>query len=334
MPNNAYMSNEEAQAVNNLSPGNQALGLGSKLQSSLAMGVQTGKRWYVDGVNGADTNDGLSSQTAFKTLQVAYAVLTANKNETLYVIGGASALNITATGGFSWDKSYTHLVGLSAGGPFGRSRIGHSGSNHVISLFTITANGCIFENIHWQMGNGHAENLNCVLLSATANYNTFINCHFDAPLNATEGTAAYSCLYMTSLTRSNTFRGCWFGDWTAGPSSSTGCMVRVLGTVAGSQFIDCEFFMNTSSSSSVSVIAAVDIAGGNPGGWVMFKRCGFYALSTGTNVVATAPTNGKMLFVDCHRFGIAAWSATSNNIITASGTAIDANAGGLGVVQS
>jgi hypothetical protein len=332
--NNSYLSNDEADVINNLMPGNQSFGVGSKIQTALSNGVQFGKKWYLDAVNGSDSNDGFAADTAFKTLQYAYTKLTANKNETLYVIGGASALNITEAGGFTWSKAYTHLVGLSAGGVFGRSRIGHSGVNHVVSLFKVDANGCMFSNIHWQMGNGHAENLNCVLLTAAANYNTFLNCHFDAPLNAAEGAAAYSCLYMTSLTRSNTFKGCWFGDWTASPSSATGCMVRVMGTVAGTQFLDCEFFTNTTSASTVTIIAAVDIAGTIPAGWIMFKRCGFYALATGTGVVATAPTNGKMIFTDCKRFGIAAWSATSTNVITASGTAIDANAGGLGVVQA
>ncbi len=315
--------------LNRIGGGEQDAKLGDQIALSQSL---YGKAWFLDPTLGDDGNDGTAPDKAFKTFAVAYAALTANKNEVLYHIGGSSSIQVTA--GFEWAKSYTHYIGISAGGPYGRSRFGHTGSNHVVSLFTITANGCIFKNIHWQMGNGHAENLNCVVLSATTNYCYFENCHFDAPLNATEGAAAYCCLYMTALARSNSFKGCWFGDWTAGPTSTSGCLVNLVGTNAGTQFEDCVFIINTSQSTLVPIKAAADQGGGNPPGYIWFRNCDFLALSTGVSVACTAPTTGKIVLSNCRAVGVTAWAASSNNVLIACGTETWADGGGLGVVQS
>lgn len=330
--NNAYLSQEEANAVNELMPGFQLYGIGSKLKSALDAQVFVGTKWYLDPVNGLDTNDGLSAQTAFKTLEVAYAALTANKNEVLFIVGGASSLNITT--GFTWAKSYTHLVGLCAGGAYGRARIGHSTYVAAIeSLFTVSAAGCVFKNIHWQQGNGHADQLNCVVLTGTAHYNTFDNCHFDGPLNAVEGALAYSCLYVTANSQSNKFYHCTFGNWSSSNTSTDGCLVRFLGKSAGTEFENCVFIISTNQSTLVAVIAAVDLGGGDTGAYVRFSDCEFLAVETGVAVVATAPTTGKLIFSKCRACGVTNWSANSANVFSLNGAASIAD-GGLGVVIS
>jgi hypothetical protein len=324
------LSSTQTDILNKALPAGQQVGLGDQIR--MAQGLY-GKAFFLDCVNGNDSYDGSSPEKAFKTIAVAYAALTENKNEVLYVMGGATSIQVTAA--FTWAKSYTHMVGVSAGGPYGRSRFGHTGTGHVVTLFTITANGCIFKNIHWQMGNGHAENLNCVLLSATTNYCYFENCHFDAPLNATEGAAAYCCLYMTALSRSNSFKGCWFGDWTAAPSSTDGTLINFLGTNAGTQFEDCVFLINTTQATMVAITAAVDIGGGNAPGYLWFRNCDFIAGATGVNAAFTAPTTGKIVISKCRGFGVAEWCAdASANVMIACGPAEEANGqGGIGVAQ-
>lgn len=325
----------KTRILDTLGPGGQQVGLGSELRLSQG---DFGKKWYLDCVNGNDEYDGSSPEKAFKTWAVAYAALTANKNEVLCLIGGATG--VSSTTALVWEKSYTHLIGVSAGGPYGRSRIGHTGATHVVTLFTITANGCIFKNIHWQMGNGHAENLNCVKLATTSNYNYFENCHFDAPLNATEGAAAYCCLYMdgdnaTVGARSNTFVNCWYGDWTAGPSSTDGTLVSFQGINAGTQFEDCVFIVNTTQATMVAVTAAVDIGGGNAPGYIWFRNCDFMAGATAVNAVFTAPTTGKIVISKCRAFGVAEWCANASaNVLISCGPAEEANGqGGIGVAQ-
>jgi len=334
MDNNMFLSDAEADVFNNLMPGNQNIRVGSKLQQALFGLTPIGKKFYIDPVNGNDSNDGLSYATAVKSFPVGYALLTANKNETLYIVGGASALNLAVT--FSWEKSYTHLVGLCAGGAYGRARIGHNAN--FTTLFTVKANGCLFKNIHWQQGRGSSTNINCLWVDETANYNTFINCHFDSPLNATEGAQAYRVLVLggTASTpigaRSNKFIECTFGDWTAAPSASTGALIDFKGVNAGTLFDRCTLIVNTDKAGLVAIKAAVDIGGGNPPGYVHFKECSFLALSTGVSVLLTAPTVGKIILDQCRAAGVSAWSGSSNNVLITNSYLGDDSAG-LGVVQ-
>ncbi|HAJ79602.1 MAG TPA: hypothetical protein DCO75_07505 [Fibrobacteres bacterium] len=292
----------------------------------------SGNQYFLDPTNGNDAFDGLSPNKAKKTIDAAFALCTAAQNDRIYLMGGSSSVQVSSA--FTWNKSYTHLIGVSAGGPYGRSRFGHTGAGPIVSLFTVSVNGCIFKNIHWQQGNGYAAQLNNVVLGAACNYCYFENCHFDSPLNAIEGALAYRQLLFTALSRSNTFRNCWFGDWTAAPSSTDGALIEFGGTNAGTQFFDCTFLINTTQATMVPIKCAVDVGGGNPPGYILFDNCNFLALSTGVNVLATAPTVGKLVFLRCKMFGVANLSATSSNVIMANGTAIDARYGGLGVVQA
>lgn len=69
---NNYLSNAQSKAINNLSPGNQEYLVGTRLKSALDLGVgfMDEQKYYVH-PNGSDSNDGLSWETAFKTIQHA-----------------------------------------------------------------------------------------------------------------------------------------------------------------------------------------------------------------------------------------------------------------------
>lgn len=71
--NNSYLSKLEAQVIDNLMPGNQNSGIGMKLRSALSNGIswKEKQKYYVDGISGDNGNDGLSWDTAFKTIQYA-----------------------------------------------------------------------------------------------------------------------------------------------------------------------------------------------------------------------------------------------------------------------
>jgi uncharacterized ParB-like nuclease family protein len=328
--NNAYLSNEEAQSMNNAMPIFQNLEIGSKLQTALANGVALGTKWYLDPLNGSDSNDGLSAQTAFKTLPVAYAALTEKKNEVLFIVGGSTSIVLSAA--FVWAKSYTHLVGLCPETPFGgRARIGHNAD--FTSMFTITASGCLFKNIHWQCGRGSTTNVNCVVVSGTSSYNVFEGCHFDAMLHATEagGTQAWRALVLQNGARSNAFKGCTFGEWTVVWASASGALVEFLGLNAGSHFIGCRFITNTSSTSMVPVKSDVDVGG--VAGYVAFEGCEFINANAKPDVMFGAPSTGKLIINDCRAFNATNWSANSSSVFNSSGPASIAD-GGLAVVIS
>lgn len=304
----------------------QAAGLGTLIRNAQG---SFGKSFYLDPTNGSDANDGSSPEKAFKTLAKGYAALTANKNEVLYVIGGASSISLTAT--FTWAKAYTHLIGVAGPQPYGRVRITH-GSAVVVTLFSITSAGSIFKNLHFQLGNGDATNLDCVLLGASAHYNYFENCHFDAPLHATEAAEAYNALRLTSGCRSCSFAGCTFGDWSIIATSTTGNLIDFGGQNPGTHFYDCTVYIATTQASMVPVAVPADI-GMNAAGYVLFENCKFIAIATGVSVCFTAPTTGKIILISPKSVGVTAWAANSATIlIAADGTANDLN--GLGQAVS
>ena len=111
---------------------------------SVGTNFGAGEQYYLDPANGLDTNDGKSPSKAFKTFAVAYAALTANQNDTLYYIAGASGLTLSEAA--VWAKSYTHFVGICAPTRVGqRARIFQLSTLEGASpLFTVSGSGCIF----------------------------------------------------------------------------------------------------------------------------------------------------------------------------------------------
>jgi hypothetical protein len=321
--NNQYLSNTEAEVLNNLSPGNQLLGFGSKLQQALANTFGIGKKWFLDPVNGNDSNDGLSPETAFKTLPIAYAALTTNENETLYVIGGASSLALSTA--FEWAKSYTHMVGLASNLRFGgRARITHSAN--FATMFTISGSGCIFHNIHWQGGRGSTTNVTCV--SITGLRNSFTSCHFEAMLHATEagGTQSWRAVSIGDAAQANSFIRCTFGSWTTVWASANGKLVNFVGDNADTHFDDCLFVGNTTSADMKFVGFTGPISGGQS--VITFNNCRFINTNTGITVLSETPSNGSLLFSMCTGFGFTNYSAAAATVFVASPTM--AKAGGLG----
>lgn len=69
---NNYLSNAEARAINALSPGNQEYLIGTRIKAALDLGIgfMDEQKYYVH-PNGSDLNDGLSWESAFKTIQHA-----------------------------------------------------------------------------------------------------------------------------------------------------------------------------------------------------------------------------------------------------------------------
>jgi len=318
--NNSYISNDEAMVLNNASPANQLVGLGSKLQNALAVGVQMGQKWYLDPVNGNDDYDGLSAKTAFKTLPYAYAKLTANKNEVLYILGGASAIGLSSA--FTWAKSYTHLIGIASELRFGgRVRIGHSAN--FATMFTISGDGCVFHNIHFQGGRGSTTNV--TMVSITGLRNEFSNCHFEAMLSATEagGTQAWRAVSIGSAAQANGFKGCTFGSWTIVWASANGRLVSFEGDNADTWFDDCVFIVNTSSTSMIPVNFTGEISGAQS--MVSFVKCKFIATNAVPAVAFGTPTNGNVIIDNCSAVNFTDWAGvTTQHWIIGSATNKDA----------
>lgn len=294
-------------------------------------GELPGNKFYVDPTRGSDGGDG-SRQSPFKTLANGYAQLRSGYNDVLYMVPGAtSAVLAAAATGFTWAKSYAHLIGL--GGPVvygGRCRIGHS-TNAVGTLFSITGAGNIFKGIHWQYGSGYGITP-WYNLSISTSYNYFEDCNIDGPLNAAvEGAAAYKNLVGVTGAKSNTFRRCTIGQWNQANGSATGNQIYLPGANDEWHFMDCVIMWNTTIN-TMKPINIVDLV--SEYCYTLFERCQFVGVGTSvTGLCASGtPAHGKTIFMNCTSVGVDEYDAgTNSRIFVANGSAVAGELGGKAV---
>ena len=235
-----------------------------------------GKHYYVDSVNGSNSNRGTSWNKAKASIfgtDGGYALLSENKHDVLHVIGGATAYASTAVGTF--DKDYAHVVCETA--PLltgGRARLTNTVTTATAGEFVISAVGSVFSGLHFQHG-ASATAASVVGTSITGDgRNAFINCHFEGPVDATvaDGTAIKT-LMLTS-TQDNRFVNCAFGARTILSASAAGAIVHFAGTNNNANvFEKCLFIAYNSTTTSAS-ISYVDNAMPDSA-FTMFDQCIF-----------------------------------------------------------
>jgi hypothetical protein len=118
----------------------------------------TGNYFWVDGTNGSDGNTG-GPQDPFKTLTQAQNACLAGNNDVVFMNGTFSP---TAT--FVWSKNNTHLVGLSLTNfsPASIAVASTAATSGAFSpLVSVTATGCIFQNISALSGIAQAATQVC-----------------------------------------------------------------------------------------------------------------------------------------------------------------------------
>lgn len=226
------------------------------------MGI--GDKYYVDAVNGDDGRSGRTPGTSVKTLAVAEALLTANQNDILYILGGASGLSLTEL--LDWDKSYTHLIGLAAPGYNCRARISNSG-NEIASLMTFSATGCIFKN--FRIGNYGSDAAALGTASLTGARNYFEDVSFLGPGHATPAAETGADALKLNGAEENLFSNCVIGS----DSINRGdCQImNVTGGSLRNEFKQCKFMSRAENAG----YTLVKWAGGQDR-WTLFDSCLFY----------------------------------------------------------
>ena len=117
------------------------------------------KYYFVDVATGSDGNDGRTPDKALASIIAAEDKCVANQHDTVFYISGASAYNQAAA--LTWDKSYTHLIGICAPTMVNqRARIMYeTGTTAASPLLDVTATGCIMKNFYQFSGINQATNL-------------------------------------------------------------------------------------------------------------------------------------------------------------------------------
>lgn len=188
-----------------------ALKYGAKVLGSEVLGESVpftfGTVFYVDYDNGLDTNDGLSPQSAFKTIAYAYTQVTSNKNDAI-VLSAYSSHVLTSM--LTVSKSRVHFIGSGIGQrKYGqRSRITMGVTTAATDLFMIKNIGVgnTFANIKFDSGNTVSQAIGTI--GEGGEYASYSNCEFYNSVKLNSDTHAELVLNGDSAQ----FYDCTFGS--------------------------------------------------------------------------------------------------------------------------
>lgn len=288
--------------------------------------LQVGNVYYCDYLNGADSNDGQTAATAYKTLSKAYSKTVSGHNDIVVLVGngGTTATQRLSTG-FTWANSATHLIGISSPVLYSqRARIAPTAAVTAFTpFFTLSGSGCIFQNVQFFHGfdTGTTAQINFVL---TGSRNYFKNCHFAGMGDTTSAgsatsrslkigssgsgenlfedcvigldtvtrSAANASLEFTAATTRNVFRGCLF-PFQVSAGTPLGIITSASGSMDRHQVFDRCLFINNTKSTSSTMTALTTLAASS-GGLILIE----YSTCVGiTDWGSDATTFGQM-FID------------------------------------
>lgn len=280
------------------------------------------KYYFVDPTNGSDGNDGTSPLLAKATVQAAEDLCVSGQNDVVFLIAGASASAITAS--ITWDKSYTHLIGVGCElpGMGQRCRVTGSASVDATSVITVSGSGCIFRNL--QIYNGADADAIAAAVVVSGDRNHFQNVYFAGMQHATP--AAKAGNYVLSVSGSencfdnctigastvkraeanyplvvsggnNTFRSCWVNSWC---ETATAFMVKIdnaSGDMRLNRFVDCLFY-NYRENWGTAITDCFDMPASGATHDVLIQNCMMYGCTGWADTVThlihnqAAPANG------------------------------------------
>lgn len=283
------------------------------IESALA-GIPRSKNsrvFFVDPAGGDDDNLGDRWTKPLLTLEEAEDRCTANRNDAVVVLGNNAGL--TPAAAITWDKSYTHLVGLAAPTRVGkRARIFQGAALTTSPWFNISGvQGCIFRDLYLFSGVADAAAKVAVALTG-AQRCVFDNVHFAGGGHATSAIDAGAALHFTGAGPSeNLFKDCVFGVDTAVQGNGWAALVfAATAAAARNVFEDCLF---TVYAGHAGVRFVELMANGGIDRYTLFKRCTFINLnatqmdSAFEIAAGFDPANKRFLLQDCALIGADDW---------------------------
>lgn len=278
-----------------------------------------GTSYFVDSDNGSDSSDGLTPDTAKATIAAAYALMTSNANDVMYISANAGH---TLTGVLDVTKNRCHFIGCDfAGRSYGaRSRIsiGVTTDTDDIAAIKNTGVGNTFRNLKISSSNTLTEGL--YAFADGGEYTLMDSCelYLSSQLDAT-GAAELLCNGDSSI-----YRNCTIGS---NANAISGAIIRpcvlvsretITGKVARDvTFQNCYFWRKCGNSANRFVYGAnaTDVER-----MMLFDHCLFFntKLATATpaqNVAfGASQTEGYVLLWDCASIGAATAMSTTTGV--------------------
>jgi hypothetical protein len=225
------------------------------------MPATNGRYIFVDATNGKDGNDGLSWETAVKTVAQAYSMATTNKDDVI-VLSTNATHELTAM--LTVAKSRVHFISadVAYGRKYGQAaKINLGVTTAVTDIATIANTGVrnTFSGIKFTNTNTLAQALYC--FAEGGEYTTFNNCEFYKSTLLDSDTAAELLLNGDSAQ----FYNCTFGSLADSVSGNkVRAAVITTGGVVGTGvsrdvlFEGCKFWKNAGGTSTTMIKIAAD----------------------------------------------------------------------------
>ena len=242
----------------------------------------TGIVYYLDPALGDDHNNGLLPTSAVATLAEGYARLRSGYNDVLVLIGNGTSTGTARIATFTWAKNAAHLIGVCAPSQISqRARIANAttaGLTMTANFFTVSGNGCLFQNLSWFHGAGAGQTgiASDICLTVSGTRNAFINCHMAGMGDSTSATSSGSRNILVTAGE-NYFGHCFIGIDTV-QRTNANASVEIKSGANRTIFEDCIFpFWSTDGLQYGLLVAAAS----GMDRMVMFKGCNAYAANSG-----------------------------------------------------
>lgn len=263
--------------------------------------------YLVDPANGDDDNPGDKWTAPLKTLTAAEEKCVANQNDVVLLL--ANNGSITLTEKLTWDKNYTHLVGMCAPVRTAqRARIFAASDMDDAELIEISATGCIWKNVYIFNGPAEATALGCVKVSGGRCY--FENVHFAGPGHASNAIDGAYALGLYGGDGEHLFKDCTFGLTTVGAATGVRCVAFLGGYTPRVVFEDCTFAIHATNAGAMIVEAD---GGDSIIEYALWKNCLFFneaeqAIDTAFEIDTVNAARQHFLLLNCWRnSGIDDW---------------------------
>lgn len=279
----------------------------------------TGNVYYCDPANGNDQNNGLlaqqgatSGQGPVASLAAGYALLVSGHNDVLVLIGNGTTTASARITTFTWSKNAAHLIGICAPSAVSqRARIAFpltAGLTVTPAFFTVSGNGCLFQNLSWFVGAGAGQTgiAASIAMTVSGTRNAFINCDIEG-MGDTTASASASSRNLVLAADENFFYHCNIGLDTVARTGAN-ASVEFKSGCARNIFENCNFPFDSGDGATLGILgtgaACMDR-------YQLFRNCVFINAikSTATQMTAlgsltSASSGGMLVYHNCIIVGI------------------------------
>jgi len=287
-----------------------------------------GTAYFVDYRSGSDGNNGKSTTQAFKTLSKAYATVTSNANDIIFIDGDST---VVETAMITWSKNRVHVIGCNGvPGHYGagaKVEVGVTTAATDIGTLKVTGVRNTFSNIKFMNANTKDEALYCLV--DAGEYTRYFNCEFYKSTDLDETSATE----VLAEGDSSMFYNCTIGSLVNAISGAINrpCILFDRGIISGkvardNMFEGCLLWRKAGNAGNLFIEAP---AADDAERMILFKDCTLINNILGTTMtvgVESALTNAYMIFKNCTSIGCTTLAGdTSNDGVYVDGAVPDPN---------